>query len=123
MRMPYWRFLLHIGLLSVAARRAIQAYVAFESHVPSVVATCLAAQAVFALLAAIAMWLRAPLQIASVVTLAAVVVASSIVQMFVLGERSVPLFVGQAMFAVVAATGVVMALRYADGDTDGAAPR
>lgn len=123
MRMPYWQFLLHIGLLSLAAHRAVAAYVWIESDVPWVLVACFVAQAVFALLAAIAMWLRLSLQVAAVIALAAVVVVTSVVQAFALGEGAVPLSVGQAGFAILAATGVVMALRHADRHPDGTASR
>lgn len=117
--MPYWQFLIHIGLLSLAVHRVVAVVMLQHGDARIALVICYAAQAAFALWAALAMWMRLGAQVASIVMLASVVVITSAVQAFVLGAWAVPMSVGQAVIALVAGSGVVMALRYADAHPEG----
>lgn len=113
MRMPYWQFLLHIGLLSLTAHRVAAAVMLNASKAPMPIVVCYAMQAGFALFAAVAMWLRTPTQLASIVALAAASVVTSAVQAVVFGASAVPASIGQALVSIVLAALVMAALKYA----------
>jgi hypothetical protein len=109
MKQPLWRIFLNVALLAFAAQRGAGIAMTILAHANPLLVVAFAIQFVTAVAAAIAIW-RGRRMDTWLIALAGTVVLGAAIQVILAGAMAVPGAIAQAMFAVLAVTGLLFVM-------------
>jgi len=107
---PLWRIFVNVALLAFVIQRGAGIAMALLAHANPLLVAVFGLQCAVGTWAAISFWTGHRMEL-SVKTLAATVVLGAAIQVVVAGAVAVPGAIAQAMFAVLAASGMLFLMR------------